>query len=610
MAASDVAKDVAPASSEESAGRVRSVRASALWIFVLCFACYLANVRTMPFASGWDTIPNRLIPFSVLRFGTVTLDPFAAHLPSGTARPGYVQEKEGHLVSFYPVGASAVALPAYIPCYFWLILSGRTSAAELFAASEWAEKVASSAVTAMAVALMYALLRRRTSPVCATALALAFGLGTSVWAVASQQLWQHGPAVLCLLAGMLLLDVPEPRRLTASVLAWSGAAFGLAFACRPHMLVFAFAAGLVVLLWELRGESPARAVGKDAGGADGKRVRLGRVLAFAGGVLAAAAPFLIYNRHFYGSLLGGYALVTSPLEPLRIPEGLAGLLISPNRGLLAITPIAIFGILGLVTVFRRPRGDELLKGLALAAVPFVLSHAGYRDWPAGWTFPGRYLIEVLPILTLGAERWLHVHAGGPRAFVVSSCVWSFLAQVNGAFMYPASNWNARMEPDLRKAAWSLDHIMLLEDFGAWYRAGAVPEDPTRRFGAHFSRGSEFVSFEAPNPVLVPAISLTLDPGEGATALVTAVFDVTASPGATALFVGKLRVDNVEEAAVALFQSSAPPSRATISQSWAVPLHGNRRITLTLYGQVVGPKGSMFTTGGPNTILSAAIVKSR
>src|SRR5437016_11864159 len=66
----------AVAVAEELAPRRR--RWLALALFAGLFALYLANGRTLALQSGGDTIPNRLIPFSLLRFGTVTLEPFRA----------------------------------------------------------------------------------------------------------------------------------------------------------------------------------------------------------------------------------------------------------------------------------------------------------------------------------------------------------------------------------------------------------------------------------------------------------------------------------------------------------------------------------------------------
>src|SRR5688572_11963694 len=88
----------------------RAKKLQATLIFAASLALYLANGKTVPFEQGFDSIPNRLIPFSILRYGTVTMDPFReAFARHGGAR-GYAQERRGALVSFYPIGTPIVAL--------------------------------------------------------------------------------------------------------------------------------------------------------------------------------------------------------------------------------------------------------------------------------------------------------------------------------------------------------------------------------------------------------------------------------------------------------------------------------------------------------------------
>src|SRR5947199_326648 len=284
---------------------------AAFALFLVCLACYLANGRTVPFAKGGDTIPSRLLPFSMIAFGTLTLDPFRQDFAAAGGYRWYIQERRGHLVSLYPLGPALLALPVYVPA--WLRLPA--------AAAAWA--------------------------------ALGLGLGTSMWATASQMLWQHGPVALSLAAGIFFLTAPGETRRSAAV---AGFALALAALSRPIAGVF-WLAGLAALLagsgpWPPRWQRAAAFVA-------------------AGAPLLAAAA--VYNLFYYGSLLGGYSLALGSFRPAGFAVRAAGLLASPNRGLLIFTPIAVVGIAGIARALRRPRRDPLLSALGLAALVSFLA---------------------------------------------------------------------------------------------------------------------------------------------------------------------------------------------------------------------------------------------
>jgi hypothetical protein len=160
-----------------------------------------------------------------------------------------------------------------------------------------------------------------------------------------------------------------------------------------------------------------------------------RAVAYAGGVLAGAAPLALYNLWAFGSLTtmsydnavdfqgkSGHAtlgLNSSGFFGITMPDGRAALelLLSP-RGMLALTPVIALGVVGTVLLYRRGRRAEALTigGVALA---FLVYDAGY--WlPFGGGSPGpRFLVPVLPFLALGmAETWRRLPA---TTLVLSVC---------------------------------------------------------------------------------------------------------------------------------------------------------------------------------------------
>lgn len=416
-------------------------------LFVLCLVCYLANGRTLPVQLGGDTIPNRLLPFSILRYGTLTLDPFRKDFEATGRIPWYVKERQGHLVSVYPIGSAVLALPVYAPMYLWLAATGEVSSARLFAASEKAEKIAASTLAAAAVAVFYLMLRRRVGTATAFWAAVAFGLGSSLWATASQLLWQHGPVVLVLTAALWLLLWPERP-------SWSLAAAG-------------FLLGLAVLIRPTAGLFWLAGCGCTLVGGGTLSERLRRTVLFLAAGLPLIALTLGYNWMYYRTPLGGYGLATHFFSQARPLVGTAGLLISPNRGLLVFTPIALLGLLGIARALARPAREPVVAIFALAALCHLALMGSYGDWTGGWSFGPRYLVDVLPILGLaGAQMWPGLSRLG-KGLTWAGLVWSILVQLNGAFCYPASRWNARMGEQIAQEAWNPRHFELWEDFQAW-----------------------------------------------------------------------------------------------------------------------------------------------
>jgi hypothetical protein len=410
-------------------------------IFITCLLAYVANGHTLALRDGGDTIPARLIPFSILGFGTVTLDPFKEDFAAAGGYRWYVTPSPKGLISIYPVGTAWLALPIYAPVYLWLVCTHRGDHAALFAASEGTEKLAAAIFAAACVWALFYVLRRRTTPTMAALISLAFGLASEMFAVASQALWQHGPGALCLVLGILFATGKERGR------DWLAAGFFFAFcACvRPPGVVFGLAAFAYVS--SCRGWRP--------------------LAWFALGGSVPLAATLFYNLYYLGNPLGGYFFMRDILSAGMFFPGMAGLLFSPNRGLLFFTPIAIVGIAGLSVILRHPRRDPLMFALSLAAIGYCSIHAATLTWAAGWSFGPRYLVEIMPILAVDATFVKRRFATAEVALLSILLAWSLLVQVDGAVCYPRSNWNARLSPDLEASAWSFKHVMLWEDFQAW-----------------------------------------------------------------------------------------------------------------------------------------------
>lgn len=222
------------------------------------------------------------------------------------------------------------------------------------------------------------------------AAALVFGLGTLMFPF-STILFDHVPvAFLTLLAFHLLQPgrAEEGRAVPGRAVA-AGLVAGAAVLCNYAAILAVF----LLLAYLATG--------------DGARTRV--PLFLAGGVIPAL-ELSAYHLACFGSPL---ALATSHQSSLFTdpgacwlgafgppdPRALAGLLVSPYRGLLFSSPILALAFYGLWRAWRGPRRREaLLCGAVFLA--FLTMNAAFRQWHAGSTFGPRYLVPALPFLGL------------------------------------------------------------------------------------------------------------------------------------------------------------------------------------------------------------------
>src|SRR5262250_634701 len=174
-----------------------STRRVALILFSALLVIYVANFRVLGSA---DSIPTRLLPFSVLREGNLDLDEFTWQRGRDGRLPYYVHQPGRHIYSVATIATGLVVTPLYILPAWWLAAHGvgydDVRARILIVAME---RVSASLLTALSAILLFVVLRRLTSWRWALALTLIYALGTSTWSIASQALWAHALAELCLI---------------------------------------------------------------------------------------------------------------------------------------------------------------------------------------------------------------------------------------------------------------------------------------------------------------------------------------------------------------------------------------------------------------------------
>ena len=356
---------------------------SAAALGLVLFVALIANGR--PIGSG-DARPTERVAASLAQEGNLDLDEYP------DVEEPFAHQVGPHRVSIYPIGSAVFAVPVFAlaRAVFALDETG------LALAGKWAASLFSAA----AAAFLYLAIGRRRPHREAMWTAVVFALGTSVWST-SQALWQHPAAVLGLCAALLCMVRAEADD------RWAGRA-GLPLACAVAAR-YADVALVTVLAIGVAVRWPRR---------------IAHLVAWAAPV---AALVLAYHWACFGSPL---RQGLTPRFSAPWGEGHLGLLVSPGKGLLVFTPIALIAVAGLVRALRYD--DRVLAvTCGAAALAHWLFVGRWAEWHGGESWGPRLMTDALPLLFLFLPDGYDLV---PR-LTVALGVLSVAVQALGAFAY-------------------------------------------------------------------------------------------------------------------------------------------------------------------------------
>jgi hypothetical protein len=391
----------------ETEGGEPGRRRTSLLIGLVCLLIYNVNGRGI---TAGDTYPARYLPFAIVQYQTIFLDPVAKVAAQGRGNGAFwmLPRPDGHIISLYPIVVPLLVAPLYIPAVGYLHRTGWTDG-RVDHLARIMEKLSASLLASLSASLLYLLLRRRTRASIALLLTVAYAFGTTTWMISSQALWQHGMGALLVIGALLLLT----GRSTAGRAIAAGLLCGLIAANRPPDAVLGATLGIYGLLW--------------AG-------RRGRVWFVAASALPLAAVVL-YNFAVAGNVLGGYGLIgKAAFFNHALLPGVAGLLFSPTRGLLVFSPFLLF----LVLVGRslpRSREERFLTVAMIAAVAIQIMVYAKADWRGGLSWGPRYMTDFLPFLMWMLVPVVSALRGVARISFFVAVAASILIEAIGAFCY-------------------------------------------------------------------------------------------------------------------------------------------------------------------------------
>ncbi len=389
---------------------------------------------------SFDTYPTRYLAVSLAERRDFDLDEWPEQLE--LAKPAYwIYRRAGHLYSAYPPGPALLAAPLW-PLF--RLAGFHADPAPVFALA----RTTAALYVAAAAALLHAALSRFGLVRAAGLTTLGFALGSGNLALASQDLWQHGPAELGLALALYGMVGDRPRDGW-----WCGFGLGLAAAMRPVLLSVAVVAALGWLAGH-RGRGERR-----------------EVLRFAAGFVLLPSVAALCNVAVFGSLIGGYSqeLLGSAWRG-QVLTALLGHVLSPSRGVLVFWPWVVFAVPGALALWRRaPRFGATLVAASLG---FLLLVSLRAEWWAGHGYGPRYPLDVLPLVAFAAAAGIEgFRARAPREAV--ACVglliaFATLAQLPAFLGDEGTRWSGSPNVDRFPARlWDVADGQLAAGWNQW-----------------------------------------------------------------------------------------------------------------------------------------------
>lgn len=400
-----------------------ALRSGPLWLITLLLGAGapLANTRLI---GSQDTEPAALLPFSIVREGTLTLPGPAAYL---------VPSRSGKFASRYPVATAILALPIALP-------AAAGHGALTLRLRNVVEKLSASALVGLMLALLFLAQRRAAGTRPALIASALILLGTATLPILGQALWQHTGAALALAAGLAALGLPQGPGRSAVV----GLCAGVAIACRPSDVPLALALPWLDLA-KFGDTMP-----------DSKFVSSPRISAALFAAAGAAVPVLLtlwYQAAMFGSALQtGYGAEATVGWRPPWPDGalgFVGLWFSPVRGLLACYPVLLFAL------FALWKSREF-RALALAIGAQAALIGCWWAWDGGFCQGPRMIADAIPFLGLGLALALARFPGWAcpaRAALVAAAALSCATAMALTYVYP-SRASFALFAQLREGRWA------------------------------------------------------------------------------------------------------------------------------------------------------------
>ena len=408
-----------------STGGEKVPPAGVFWLLVIpSLILYLANGVSI---TTFDNLPVNLTATSLVLDGTADVSVSNEAWKNGrcaSAQLSYsLQCRPNGVYSNYPAGMLVFALPVFEISH-WVggdLRNGLTQ----WRLAKWT----GAWLTALSVGMLFLVLLEITTLPAACWAAVLLACGSAMISTNGQGLW-YQTGVIFWLSLVVLLEFQPLLRRSAWAPYVQGIAFGLMFACRLSSATFI----APFLLWVFMRD-----------GFRATRMALVGILSYL--------PFGIFYWEIYHNPLGPQLRVGLSQGPwaTHFLPALAGVLVSPARGLLVYQPWILLAVLVFFTPRLRrenvrPRTATLPQGWMLFCATAVFFHliliAAWPNWWGGLSWGSRMMAETIPLLILcvgPAIAWVLEHKHGVQLMILVALL-SFSVHLTGVFLHGGA-WN-------------------------------------------------------------------------------------------------------------------------------------------------------------------------
>lgn len=423
-------------------------RARTWTLFGVCACAYLYAFPYQPEINN----PNENVRFYMT---AALVEEHSYVIDTMRARWGWVNDaavKDGHAYSVKGAGASELGVPGY-----WLyaqIQRARGLPIEREVAL-WACRITGSVLPALLfLFFLHRWLLRRVpgEPVLADATVLAIGLGSLLYGYGMMFVSHTQSAAAAFGAFALLSDARTTRAITGRHAFFAGLlAAGATWLEYPAVF-----ASLVLSIYALFCVRPRK-----------------MLVPFALGALLPTLLVMHFQWSAFGNALTpGHLFVENPAFRAEHQHGFFGadgfhtqafeLIFDRGFGLLALTPLLVFAVLGLPRLLAR-RGSRpdalasaLLVGLSFGAILTM------RIWRGGWTIGPRYLALTVPFVAWWAMEGLALIGARSRmaamSLAIGTCAAGLVASGIPSVYYP------HLPEDLTRPLPQLFTVLLAHDY--------------------------------------------------------------------------------------------------------------------------------------------------
>lgn len=371
------------------AGALPALRRAFFPCVLLLYLAVAARVQSQVGPQG-DEPHYLVVADSILRDGDVAVERdflegrYRTFHPE-TLEPHYrVRGRDGVIYSLHAVGLSVLLLPAFA--------AGGYTAASFFMAG------------------LAAFLAREFREVAASVLEDRGRADAAAWMVAlSPPLLHYSGLIFTEVPAAVLVAVVLRRHKTVSAALRPALVVGFALATLPWLNVRYTLLAVILMALCLTARPPWR-----------------NTVALVLPAALSAAAIAAYHFILYGFFDPRLVYGRRPEFALRLlPEGLPGLFLDQEFGLLVYVPALVLAVPGVWALYRRsPR--VALAAVAMAASVILVAGA-WPMWRGGFNPPGRFLVPLLPVLALCCAAAAGRARSAALALLLGFGLWTGLA---------------------------------------------------------------------------------------------------------------------------------------------------------------------------------------